>query len=121
MIRNIATFTIPQSSGAEIFKWPFRPKATVPRWPKESGASWKFSLARSTASGWRSWDKIRQQLFASKMNPEERRHLLHELASREAFRTHVLQKLNVEEMGLEKNHDGQGLSGGSGTGRSGTA
>jgi len=29
--------------------------------------------------------KIRQQLFASEMNPDERRRLLHELASRAAF------------------------------------
>ena len=29
--------------------------------------------------------KIRQQLFATGMNPDERRRLLHELASREAF------------------------------------
>ena len=29
--------------------------------------------------------RIRQQLFASKIDPEERRRLLHELASREAF------------------------------------
>ena len=40
--------------------------------------------------------KIRQQLFASRMNPEERRRLLHELASREAFEEARSAGINIE-------------------------
>jgi precorrin-2 dehydrogenase/sirohydrochlorin ferrochelatase len=43
--------------------------------------------------------QIRQQLFASGMNPQERRLLLHELASHEAFQDFRFKKLSVEEMG----------------------
>jgi hypothetical protein len=43
--------------------------------------------------------QIRQQLFASGMNPQERRLLLHELASYEAFQDFRFKKLSVEEMG----------------------
>ncbi len=46
--------------------------------------------------------KIRQQLFASKMNPEERRHLLHELASSAAFEEARAAGFNIELMSLEK-------------------
>ena len=44
--------------------------------------------------------KIRQQLFASGMNPDERRRLLHELASREAFERMQSAGMNVGEIGL---------------------
>jgi precorrin-2 dehydrogenase / sirohydrochlorin ferrochelatase len=40
--------------------------------------------------------KIRQQLFATGMNPEERRRLLHELASREAFEQAQSEKIENE-------------------------
>lgn len=46
--------------------------------------------------------KIRQQLFASKMNPEERRQLLHELASSAAFEEARAAGFNIELMSLEK-------------------
>ena len=55
------------------------------RWRRGSGANSKSSLVRNMASGWKQLGTIRQQLFASKIDPEERRRLLHELASREAF------------------------------------
>ena len=85
MIPSTAIFTIPRWCGGETFSWRFRPTAKARRWRRESGANSKSSLARNMANGWRNWDKIRQQLFASKIDPEERRRLLHELASREAF------------------------------------
>ena len=44
--------------------------------------------------------KIRQQLFASGMSPEERRRLLHELASREAFERMQSTGMNVGEIGV---------------------
>ena len=44
--------------------------------------------------------KIRQQLFASGMSPDERRRLLHELASREAFEQAQSSGMNVEEIGV---------------------
>jgi precorrin-2 dehydrogenase / sirohydrochlorin ferrochelatase len=46
--------------------------------------------------------RIRQQLFASKIDPEERRHLLHELASREAFKKAQAAEFNIEASSLEK-------------------
>lgn len=46
--------------------------------------------------------QIRQQLFASKIDPEQRRRLLHELASREAFKKAQAAELNREESSLEK-------------------
>jgi precorrin-2 dehydrogenase/sirohydrochlorin ferrochelatase len=46
--------------------------------------------------------KIRQQLFASRMNPEERRQLLHELASSAAFEEARAAGFNTELMSLEK-------------------
>jgi precorrin-2 dehydrogenase/sirohydrochlorin ferrochelatase len=45
---------------------------------------------------------IRQQIFASKIEPEQRRRLLHELASREAFKKAQATELNTEERSLEK-------------------
>jgi precorrin-2 dehydrogenase/sirohydrochlorin ferrochelatase len=44
--------------------------------------------------------KIRQQLFASGMNPDERRRVLHELASREAFEQAPSAGMNVEEISV---------------------
>lgn len=44
--------------------------------------------------------KIRQQLFASGMNPDERRRVLHELASREAFEQAQSTGMNVEEISV---------------------
>ena len=46
--------------------------------------------------------KIRQQLFASKIDPEERRRLLHELASREAFERARSEGFRSEAISLEK-------------------
>jgi len=46
--------------------------------------------------------KIMQQLFASKMNPEERRRLLHELASSAAFEEARADGFNIELSSLEK-------------------
>jgi precorrin-2 dehydrogenase / sirohydrochlorin ferrochelatase len=46
--------------------------------------------------------RIRQQLFASKIDPEERRRLLHELASRQAFETAQSAERNLEAGSLEK-------------------
>jgi len=46
--------------------------------------------------------KVRQQLFASRMNPEERRQLLHELASSAAFEEARAAGFNIELMSLEK-------------------
>ncbi len=45
---------------------------------------------------------IRQQLFASPMDPEERRHLLHELASREAFERARSAGFDLEAISPEK-------------------
>jgi precorrin-2 dehydrogenase/sirohydrochlorin ferrochelatase len=46
--------------------------------------------------------KIRQQLFARGMNPDERRRVLHELASREAFeQASQSARINIEPVGLE--------------------
>jgi hypothetical protein len=45
---------------------------------------------------------IRQQLFAIKIDPEERRRLLHELASREAFERARSEGFNIEATSLEK-------------------
>jgi precorrin-2 dehydrogenase/sirohydrochlorin ferrochelatase len=44
--------------------------------------------------------KIRQQLFASGMNPDERRRLLHELASRETFERMQSAGMKVGEIGV---------------------
>jgi precorrin-2 dehydrogenase/sirohydrochlorin ferrochelatase len=46
--------------------------------------------------------QIRQQLFASNIDPEQRRRLLHELASREAFKKTQAAELNIEESSLEE-------------------
>jgi precorrin-2 dehydrogenase/sirohydrochlorin ferrochelatase len=46
--------------------------------------------------------RIRQQLFASKIDPEERRHLLHELASREAFKQAQAAQSGSDAGSLEK-------------------
>jgi precorrin-2 dehydrogenase / sirohydrochlorin ferrochelatase len=46
--------------------------------------------------------RIRQQLFASKINPEERRRVLHELASRTAFEQARSAEFNIELTSLEK-------------------
>jgi precorrin-2 dehydrogenase/sirohydrochlorin ferrochelatase len=46
--------------------------------------------------------QIRQQLFATKLDPEQRRRLLHELARREAFKKAQATELNNEESSLEK-------------------
>jgi precorrin-2 dehydrogenase / sirohydrochlorin ferrochelatase len=46
--------------------------------------------------------RIRQQLFASKIDPEERRRLLHELASRAAFEEASANGFNVDATSLEK-------------------
>ena len=46
--------------------------------------------------------KIRQQLFASRMTPEERRQLLHELASSAAFEEARNAGFNMELMSVEK-------------------
>jgi precorrin-2 dehydrogenase/sirohydrochlorin ferrochelatase len=44
----------------------------------------------------------RQELFASKINPEQRRRLLHELASREAFKKASETDFNIDPSSLEK-------------------
>ena len=46
--------------------------------------------------------QIRQQLFATEIDPEQRRRLLHELASREAFEKAQAAEFNTEERSLEK-------------------
>jgi precorrin-2 dehydrogenase / sirohydrochlorin ferrochelatase len=46
--------------------------------------------------------RTRQQLFASKIDPEQRRRLLHDLASREAFKKAHVTELSTEEGSLEK-------------------
>jgi precorrin-2 dehydrogenase/sirohydrochlorin ferrochelatase len=46
--------------------------------------------------------RIRQQLFASKIDPEERRRMLHELASREAFKKAQATEFDIEAGSLEK-------------------
>jgi precorrin-2 dehydrogenase/sirohydrochlorin ferrochelatase len=46
--------------------------------------------------------RARQQLFASKIDPDERRRLLHELASREAFEHAQSLRLNNQPISLEK-------------------
>jgi precorrin-2 dehydrogenase / sirohydrochlorin ferrochelatase len=46
--------------------------------------------------------RTRQQLFASKIDPEERRRLLHELATREAFQKAKSAEFDVEASSLEK-------------------
>jgi precorrin-2 dehydrogenase / sirohydrochlorin ferrochelatase len=46
--------------------------------------------------------RIRQQLFASKLDPEERRRLLHELAGRAAFEAAKNTGFNVDATSLEK-------------------
>jgi precorrin-2 dehydrogenase/sirohydrochlorin ferrochelatase len=46
--------------------------------------------------------RARQELFASKINPEQRRRLLHELASREAFKKASEADFNIDPSNLEK-------------------
>jgi precorrin-2 dehydrogenase / sirohydrochlorin ferrochelatase len=46
--------------------------------------------------------RVRRQLFASKIDPEERRRLLHELASRAAFKEAETTGFNVDAIDLEK-------------------
>ena len=46
--------------------------------------------------------RIRQQLFASRIDPEARRRLLHELASRSAFEEARSTGFNIELTSLEK-------------------
>ena len=46
--------------------------------------------------------RTRQQLFASKIDPEQRRRLLHELASREAFKKAQAAERNIEASSMEK-------------------
>jgi precorrin-2 dehydrogenase/sirohydrochlorin ferrochelatase len=45
--------------------------------------------------------KIRQQLFASGMNPDDRRRVLHELASREAFERAQSVRIGIEPVDVE--------------------
>ncbi len=44
---------------------------------------------------------IRQQLFASGMNPDDRRRVLHELASREAFEQAQSKRIRIEQVDIE--------------------
>jgi precorrin-2 dehydrogenase/sirohydrochlorin ferrochelatase len=46
--------------------------------------------------------KVRQELFASKIDPEERKRLLHRLASREGFEEAQTAGFNIELISLEK-------------------
>jgi precorrin-2 dehydrogenase/sirohydrochlorin ferrochelatase len=46
--------------------------------------------------------RARQQLFASKIDPEQRRRLLHELASGEAFKKAEAAEFNIDASSLEK-------------------
>ncbi len=46
--------------------------------------------------------RARQELFASKINPEQRRRLLHELASREAFKKASEADFHIDPSNLEK-------------------
>lgn len=46
--------------------------------------------------------RIRKQLFASNIDPEDRRHLLHELASREAFAKAQATRFDIESKVLER-------------------
>src|SRR5712671_7258313 len=46
--------------------------------------------------------RTRQQLFASKIDPEQRRRLLHELASREAFKKAQAAESNIEANTMER-------------------
>jgi precorrin-2 dehydrogenase/sirohydrochlorin ferrochelatase len=46
--------------------------------------------------------RARQQLFASKIDPEQRRRLLHELASYEAFKKAEAAEFNIDASSLEK-------------------
>ena len=46
--------------------------------------------------------RARQQLFASKIDPEQRRRLLHELASREAFKKAEAAEFDIDASSLEK-------------------
>jgi precorrin-2 dehydrogenase / sirohydrochlorin ferrochelatase len=46
--------------------------------------------------------RARQELFASKINPEQRRRLLHEFASREAFKKVSEADFNIDPSNLEK-------------------
>jgi precorrin-2 dehydrogenase len=46
--------------------------------------------------------RARQRLFASKIDPEQRRRLLHELASREAFKKAEAAEFNIDASSLEK-------------------
>ena len=46
--------------------------------------------------------RARQQLFASKIDPEQRRRVLHELASREAFKKAEAAEFNIDASSLEK-------------------
>src|ERR1700722_7263849 len=46
--------------------------------------------------------RTRQELFASKINPEQRRRLLHELASREAFKKASETDFDIDPGSLEK-------------------
>src|SRR6266481_579289 len=88
-IRSIATFTIPRWCGVATFSLPSRPTATVRPSPKEYG-EWLEDLG-----------KIRQQLFASGMNADERRRVLHELASREAFERAQSARIKIEPVKID--------------------
>jgi precorrin-2 dehydrogenase/sirohydrochlorin ferrochelatase len=46
--------------------------------------------------------RARQQLYASKIDPEQRRRLLHELASHEAFKKAEAAEFNIDANSLEK-------------------
>ena len=46
--------------------------------------------------------RTRHQLFASKIDPEQRRRLLHELSSREAFKKAQAAERNIEASSMEK-------------------
>jgi precorrin-2 dehydrogenase/sirohydrochlorin ferrochelatase len=46
--------------------------------------------------------RARQQLYASKIDPEQRRRLLHELASHEAFKKAEAAEFNIDASSLEK-------------------
>jgi hypothetical protein len=46
--------------------------------------------------------RARQQLLASKIDPEQRRRLLHELASHEAFKKAEAAEFNIDASSLEK-------------------
>ena len=102
MIPNTATFTIPQSSARGDLQIAISTNGQSPALAQRIRRELEIQFGPEYGEWLKELGQVRQQLFASKIDPEQRRRLLHELASREAFKKAQAAELNCEESSLEK-------------------